>query len=164
MRPSIFQRLMCLILLLAFAATGTSVFSAAITVMAEIDGTHGVWVNQDEGGLHLILRHQQGHLTLRVCDHSSPLTRLVVTLCQTRTTGDHSFNAAELTGSLRQEEDGQKAATRDAVAADSLVGDADAGLAWHLNVNLQNERPDLAASHPALFAKHRDMRSVRMLI
>lgn len=163
MRLSIFQRLVCLTLLAVFAATGTSLLPAAVMVVAQLDGSHSVSVNQSQEGFHLALRHRSGDYTPNVCDHASPMTRLVVTLCRADVAGDHNFSAAKLAAGFTSEFDNLKRDLHDAPAATRR---ADADPLPALGLMLAGNRTQLArlSARPGPDVKRRSLKSVQMLI
>ena len=90
MRP-FHQRLIALLLLMAYTITGTSALPAAIAVLAAVDGGHEVLIGQTENGVRVTLHHRPGEYTPCLADHHHALTRVLVRLCSSSRQGDHQL-------------------------------------------------------------------------
>lgn len=86
-----FQRLIALLLLVAYATTGTSLLPATVAVLAALDGGHEVLIGQTENGVRLTLHHRPDDYTPCVADHHSALARVLVRLCSSSQQGDHQL-------------------------------------------------------------------------
>lgn len=93
MRP-VLQRLIALLLLMAYTITGTSALPAAIAVLAAVDGGHEVLIGQTENGVRVTLHHRPGEYTPCLADHHHALTRALVSLCRSSGQGDHQLSSA----------------------------------------------------------------------
>lgn len=93
MRP-FHQRLIALLLLMAYTITGTSALPAAIAVLAAVDGGHEVLIGQTENGVRVTLHHRPGEYTPCLADHHYALTRALVSLCRSSGQGDHQLSSA----------------------------------------------------------------------
>lgn len=91
------------ILLVAYAAVGTSLLPAAATLLAALDGSHEMSVCLSTNGAQLTLHHSQADFTPAAADHRNPLGRMVTCLCRTGNAGDHRFTAEHLTASTTLE-------------------------------------------------------------
>lgn len=115
MSHSIHQRIIALVLLVAYAITGTSVMPAVVSLAAWVDGSHAVIVQQSEQGLQVTLHHRSNEYTPRVSDHCNALAKVIVSMCAASEEGDHQMSTAHVTAnaSLRAEA-GQKVQTSQA--------------------------------------------------
>lgn len=99
------HRILASILLMAYAITGTAIMPAVMVMMANLDGSHGVQVQESENGTQLVLRHSTGHYTPRVEDHSENLARVLVSMSAPDSHGDHSLVSAHVKGSITSARD-----------------------------------------------------------
>ncbi len=81
-------------LLMAYVATGSPLVSATVAVMAAIDDSHIVEVQDTAQGTQLVLRHRDANITPGIHDHSHGLARFIVAFCKPDTHGDHQFATA----------------------------------------------------------------------
>jgi hypothetical protein len=79
-----------------YAVTGTSVLPAVASLLAQVDGGHGVAVQVSEHGTRLSLRHRQSEATPAVADHGSAAGRLVTRLCRNDASGNHELLAGQV--------------------------------------------------------------------
>lgn len=114
MRFTPFQRLIACLLLMAYAITGTSIIPAAMALMAWMDGGHSVRVVQSETGTRVTLHHNSDDYTPDVEDHSSPLARVLVSLCSASDSGDHQMTTSSIEAGTRLERDEQGSSVRKA--------------------------------------------------
>lgn len=106
------HRLVALLLLLAYAGTGTSALPAMVMAAASMDGSHEVRIVQSEHGMQVRLHHEdEEHFTPEVADHSSTFTRVLVRMCAPAREGDHSLSTQCVSGSaLMCRDDAKRAA------------------------------------------------------
>lgn len=96
MRTSALQRLTSLLLLLAYAISGTAMVPAVIALVAGMEGSHAVQVTESAQGVQVTLHHtQQSGYTPRVADHDTAVARLLVSLSNRSERGDHQIIATE---------------------------------------------------------------------
>lgn len=88
---SLSQRLLSLILLVAYAMTGTAVLPASLALLASLDDSHAVQVGQSAQGVSLRLQHRSGEYTPEVADHCQPLAQVLVRFCERDPAGDHQL-------------------------------------------------------------------------
>lgn len=112
MRLSHLQRLVAAVLLMAYSITGTSLMPALMAVAAWVDGSHSVMVAQSENGTRVMLHHSMATgYTPSVQDHTSPLARIIVSLCSSSEGGDHQMVASQFESGARSDrEDAARAA------------------------------------------------------
>ncbi len=116
MSRSMHQRIIALVLLVAYAITGTSVMPAMVAIAASMDGSHAVIVQQSEQGLQLTLHHRSNEYTPRVADHCNALAKIIVSMCGASEEGDHQMSTAHVTASASlRAEVGQKVQTSQAL-------------------------------------------------
>jgi hypothetical protein len=90
-----FHRFLAILLLVAYASTGTSMFSLAMWSLAVIDGSHAIQVCETEHGTCIRLHHSEADFTPNVADHPSPSGQLVVSLCsEIRSRRSHLLSGA----------------------------------------------------------------------
>lgn len=99
MQHSLKQRIIALVLLMAYTITGTSVMPAAIALAAWIDGSHSLVVSQSESGVRLTLHHSSSAYTPEVADHQNTLARVLVSFCKASDAGDHQLVSAQFDSS-----------------------------------------------------------------
>lgn len=159
-----FQRLICLMLLAAFTASGTSVVPAAVMLIAELDGGHDVWVNESQESTSLTLHHRKGEFTPRVCDHSAPLTRLVVSLCRSDFDGDHHVLASHLaTATIHEGNDSERQVSATPILNDQATLGLYTANLWTLSDMNRFNRVRSMSESPNL-GQHWALSSVQMLI
>lgn len=158
-----FQRLICLMLLAAFAVSGTSIGSAALLLMAELDGSHAVLVNESQAGTCLTLRHRQGEFTPRVCDHSTRLARLVVRLCRSNPAGDHNLVTSHLAGMIDDGNELKREASTAPVPNDQATLLLTAANLWTAR-DLYHLQPVRLVGSSTRLMQHRALSSVQLLI
>ena len=95
MRQTLHQRLITLVLLMAYAITGTSVFPAVMVMAATYDGSHSVQISCSDKGTTVTLKHSRDSFTPDVADHSNSLARALVSLCNDANSGDHQLSCAQ---------------------------------------------------------------------
>lgn len=105
MRYSVKQRLIALVLLMAYTITGTALLPAVLTLGAAIDGSHAVIVSQSDHGTQLTLHHRHHEFTPAVRDHEHALARILVCFCSAAESGDHQFNSTQADTGNRDEGD-----------------------------------------------------------
>ena len=105
MQNALHQRSIALVLLVAYAITGTSIVPALASFAAMLDGSHTVMVQQSEQGTRLTLLHERTHYTPRVDDHGGALARLVVSMCVASDTGSHELDSSHISSNSRAERD-----------------------------------------------------------
>lgn len=105
------HRFIALLLLLAYASTGTALFPAVVMTLATLDGSHQVLVIQSKSGTQVRLHHDDSHFTPAVEDHATELARLLVSMCAPATEGDHSLSTHCVIGSLLLARDEAKRVT-----------------------------------------------------
>jgi hypothetical protein len=103
--PRMVKASIALVLLVAYAITGTSLVPALASFAAMLDGSHTVMVRQSEQGTRLTLLHEQAHYTPRVDDHGGALARLVVSMCAATDTGSHELDSSHINATSRAERD-----------------------------------------------------------
>lgn len=99
------HRILASFLLMAYAITGTSIMPAVMLMMANLDGSHRVQVQESENGTQLVLRHDAGHYTPNLEDHSENLARVLVSMSASDQFGDHSLVSAHVKGSITSARD-----------------------------------------------------------
>lgn len=106
MSRAIHQRIIALVLLVAYAITGTSVIPAMVSLAAWLDGSHAVVVQQSEQGLQVTLHHRSDHYTPRLADHENTLAKILVSMCSASEEGDHQMSTAHVTANASLRADG----------------------------------------------------------
>ena len=104
MRHTLSQRLITLLLLMAYTITGTSVLPATLAIVAVMDDSHQVIIGQSQAGITLTLHHRAGEYTPYVADHRRTLTRMLVSLFRSPKRGDHQMASARLAGTVKNED------------------------------------------------------------
>lgn len=94
MQNALHQRFIALVLLVAYAITGTSLLPACLSLVALADGSHTVQVRQSERGTTLALLHHQANYTPRVNDHDNSVARLIVSMCAVSVAGSHELSSS----------------------------------------------------------------------
>lgn len=105
MSRSIQQRIIALVLLVAYAITGTSVMPAVVSLAAWVDGSHAVIVQQSEQGMKVTLHHRSDCFTPRLADHENTLAKILVSMCSASQEGDHQMSVAHVTASTGLRDD-----------------------------------------------------------
>lgn len=105
MQNALHQRSIALVLLVAYAITGTSLVPALASFAAMLDGSHMVMVRQSEQGTRLTLLHESANYTPRVDDHGGALARLVVSMCAASDTGSHELDSSHISARSSAERD-----------------------------------------------------------
>ncbi len=96
MQNALHQRFIALVLLIAYAITGTSLLPACLSLAAVVDGSHTVQVRQCEQGTTLTLLHHQADYTPRVNDHDNSVARLIVSMCAVSVAGSHELSSSHI--------------------------------------------------------------------
>ena len=91
------KRITALLLLVAYAITGTSVLTATAAALVDLDGSHELRVQESDHSTQLVLHHRQGNVTAKVADHPNASLRVLVCFCHEDQNGDHHFTAAHVT-------------------------------------------------------------------
>ena len=157
-----FHRFLAILLLVAYASTGTSMFSVAIWSLAVIDGSHGIQVCETEHGTCIRLHHSEADFTPNVADHPSGLGQFVVSLCSETDHGDHTYSAAHLTtGRPVEKERDEAMATVSSKAAPVMEERSHRFL---IKCFHPLPAPRFALEVHAVYHKFRTLPSVRMLI
>ncbi len=113
------RRVISGLLLVAYAAVGTSVLPAAMTLLAALDGSHAMSVQMSNDGMQLTLRHRAQDFTPCVQDHPGSLGRVVTSLCRTVNSGDHRLTAGHISTTVTVERDQFKTQETPAVLRNS---------------------------------------------
>ena len=92
-----FNRFTALLLLVAYAITGTSVMTAAAAMLADLDGSHEMIVLESDQSTQIVLHHREGAETPEVADHVNASLRVLVCFCREDQNGDHHFSSVHLT-------------------------------------------------------------------
>lgn len=101
MQNALHQRFIAMVLLVAYAITGTSLLPALVSLAAALDGSHTVQVRRSEQGTTLTLLHRQADYTPQVDDHRNSVARLIVSMCKASEAGSHELSSSCIsTGSL----------------------------------------------------------------
>jgi len=103
MRHSFQQRVIALILLMAYTITGTSILPAAMVLAAGIDDSHTVIVSHSDAGTRLTLHHRSNDYTPALADHRSSLARALVSLCKVSDAGDHLLSSSQIKSNADKE-------------------------------------------------------------
>ena len=96
MQNALHQRFIALVLLVAYAITGTSLLPACLSLAAVVDGSHTVQVRQSEQGTTLTLLHHRANYTPRVNDHNNSVARLIVSVCAVSAEGSHELSSSRI--------------------------------------------------------------------
>jgi len=88
------QRLIALLLLMAYTITGTSIMPAALALAAWVEGSHAVMIRQTDAGTSVTLHHRRGTYTPDVSDHQSSLAKVLVSFCRSSEAGDHQLSVS----------------------------------------------------------------------
>lgn len=96
MQNALHQRFISLVLLVAYAITGTSLLPACLSLAAVVDGSHTVQVRQSEQGTTLALLHHRANYTPRVNDHNNSVARLIVSVCAVSAEGSHELSSSRI--------------------------------------------------------------------
>lgn len=115
------HRIIALLLLLAYASTGTAAFPACILALAEMDGSHEVQVRESEQGTQVLLHHAGHDYTPEVADHGSALARTLVRMCRPASEGDHSLSLRRMTASAANASDEAKHSLKDPLPLNILA-------------------------------------------
>ncbi len=91
------NRFTALLLLLAYAITGTSVMTASAAMLADLDGSHEMIVLESDQITQIVLHHRVGAETPEVADHVNASLRVLVCFCREDQNGDHHFSSVHLT-------------------------------------------------------------------
>ncbi len=94
------HRTIALLVLLAYAAVGTSTYVATVAVLASIDGSHEMSVSLAPDGASLTLSHTKGNYTPEVADHQGVLGKVVTELCVTSRNRDHCLSSDFLSAAI----------------------------------------------------------------
>ena len=86
-----------LVLLLAYAITGTPVLTASAAMLADLDRSHEMFVLESDQITQIVLHHREGAKTLEVADHVNASLRVLVCFCREDQNGDHHFSSVHLT-------------------------------------------------------------------
>lgn len=159
-----FHRLVALLLLLAYAGTGTAALPAFVMAAACVDGSHQVRIVQSEHGMQVRLHHEdEEHFTPEVADHSSAFTRVLVRMCAPAREGDHSLSTQCVSSSALMSRDDAKRAAKPSQTVNL-------GATMRLLAQLPNSR-EAHRVHPKMEAKvlppqaqHACVATVRLLI
>ncbi len=116
MRSLLHQRLIALLLLVAYAITGTSLLPAVVSLAATAEGSHAVQVGRSAASTQVVLHHRAAEYTPATNDHATPLARLIVSLCRPSAEGDHSLSIQSMSGSLLVSRDEVKREIKDTPA------------------------------------------------
>ncbi|SKA97173.1 hypothetical protein SAMN02745166_02566 [Prosthecobacter debontii] len=118
------RRFIASLLLMAYAVTGTSLMPATMLILANLDGSHSIQVQESDHGTQLLLHHNRGNYTPLVCDHTGALARVVVSLCRPDSTGDHNLVAAHMSGQANTERQNSKSSVKQAATLNHLATSA----------------------------------------
>lgn len=91
------KRVTALLLLVAYAITGTSVLTATAAALVDLDGSHELRVQELDHSTQLVLHHRQGTVTTEIADHPNVSLRVLVCFCHEDQNGDHYFTADHVT-------------------------------------------------------------------
>lgn len=154
------HRIVMLLLLLAYAGTGTSMLAGVVMTAAWADGSHEVRIVQAEHGMQVRLHHGDAeNVTPEVADHPSPFTRALVWMCAPAREGDHSLSTQCVSGSALVSREDAKRATKPPPAVNLAA-----------TIELLAQLPDRRRAHrfhPRLetrTAQHVCVSTVRLLI
>lgn len=84
-----------ILLLTAYAVSGTSALPALTLMLADLDGSHFVKVFQSSSGTEVLLDHGN-EFTPQVGDHRSCLARVVASLSRRTDEGSHLYSSKRL--------------------------------------------------------------------
>jgi hypothetical protein len=91
------NRFSALLLLLAYAITGTPVLKASSAMLADLDGSHEMFVLESDQITQIVLHPREGAETLEVADHINASLRILLCFCGEDQNGDHHFSPLHLT-------------------------------------------------------------------
>ena len=91
------NRFSALLLLLAYAITGTPVLKASSAMLADLDGSHEMFVLESDQITQIVLHPREGAETLEVADHINASLRILLCFCGEDQNGDHHFSSVHLT-------------------------------------------------------------------
>lgn len=94
---SLLNRFTALFLLVAYAITGTPVLTASAAMLADLDGSHEMFVLESDQSTQIVLHHREGAETPEVDDHVNASLRVLVCFCREDQNGDHHFSSVHLT-------------------------------------------------------------------
>lgn len=156
------RQCLALILLLAYAITGTSALPAIMLALANMDGSHSVQLKNSKCGTQLVLHHNSGNYTPSLLDHQTALARVVVSLCRPDQSGDHNLVSAHVSSQTSNERQDVKPFIK---AAAEINESATSELARHLPVQWQTNTPRTWVHHHATVGSRQvPISTVQMLI
>jgi len=84
------------LLLVAYAIPGTSVMTALAAILAELDGSHEIFVLESDQITQIVLHHHKGAKTPEVDDHVNASLRVWVFFCREDQNDDHHLSSVHL--------------------------------------------------------------------
>ena len=99
------HQVIAVVLLGAYALTGTAILPALVTLLARFDGTHLVSVNFTDSGVHLSLNHQNGDFTPSPAEHQNTAGQWVTRFCKTNSSSNHEFNSHQFSPRIAPDSD-----------------------------------------------------------
>lgn len=94
---SLSNRFTALFLLVAYVITGTPVLTGTAVILADLDGSHEMIIQESNQTTQIVLHHRAGAETPEVADHANASLRVLVCFCREDQNGDHHFSSAHLT-------------------------------------------------------------------
>lgn len=158
------HRMLAVVLLLAYASTGTAIFPSVAAFLADLDGGHAVIVCRTENGTQVFLHHRPGEFTPEIADHSQLLGRMMVRLCKPSAEGDHRLSTAALADASSNSSPEPKLEPKETAEADASPGMSFLACRPVVLTAVMQAENSLDPPFSPNFDVHRAIRTVRLLI